>query len=73
MVPFLAKEIPKCTEYMPPLSGLMLRADITNQSQQLLSLSQAETSQSFSTQHSREPLSLIGADPQYGAYLLSWD
>lgn len=46
-----------CIEYMQPLPSLMLIADITNQSQQLLSLSQAETSQSFSTQHSREPQS----------------
>lgn len=45
-----------CIEYMPPLPSLTL-ADITNQSQQLLSLGQAETSQSFSTQHSREPQS----------------
>lgn len=51
-----------------PLPSLTL-ADITNQSQQLLSLELAETSQSFSTQDSK-PQSLIGADPQYGALLI---
>lgn len=67
---FQAKEIPKCAKCVPPFTSLMLMADITNQSQQSLSLNQAETFQFFSMQHSGSPCHSIGVDLHYTAYLL---